>query len=55
MLEKKIMKKLYWNLKAMIDIYFLYEIYKIYPPYTIRGIKGSLKLLQMYLNKENIG
>ncbi len=51
---KKIMRKLYWSLKEMLNIYITYEIYKIYKPYTIAGIKGSLKLLKMYLNKEDI-
>ena len=48
------MKKLYWKLKEMVDMYFLYKIYKIYKPYTLSGIKGSIKLLKMYINKENI-
>jgi len=38
----------------MWHMYMLYKIYKIHKPYTIRGIKGSLKLLKMYLNKEDI-
>lgn len=38
----------------MISMYFLYKIYEIHKPYTIKGIKGSLKLLSMYLDKENI-
>lgn len=51
---KMIMKKLYWNLKEIINIYYTYKIYKIYKPYTLSGIKGSIKLLKMYLNKEDI-
>lgn len=50
-----IMKKLFRNLVEMWHAYRLYRIYEIYPPYTIRGIKGSWKLLQMYLNKEDLG
>lgn len=48
------MKKLYWNLRAILNIYITYEIYKIYKPYTVSGVKGSIKLLKMYLNKEEI-
>lgn len=48
------MKKLYWKLKEMVNIYFEYEIYKIYKPYTIMGIRGSIRLLKMYFKKEDI-
>ena len=48
------MKKLWLNLLEMWRIYRLYKIYKVYKPYTLFGIKHSLKLLKMYMNKENI-
>lgn len=48
------MKRKVNNLVDMWRMYKLYKIYKIYPPYTLRGIKQSLKLLKMYLDKENI-
>jgi len=48
------MKKLWRSLADMIHIYFLYEIHKIHKPYTLSGIKESIKLLKMYKDRENI-
>jgi len=48
------MLKLFRQMKEMWDMYFLYKIYKIHKPYTISGIRGGLKLLKMYLDRENI-
>lgn len=50
-----IMQELLKNLLSMIETYFHYKIWKAYKPYTISGIKGSWRLLKMYLNKEEIG
>lgn len=48
------MTKLWQNLKELWHLYNLYEIHKIYKPYTLSGIRGSIKLLKMYMDKENI-
>lgn len=48
------MRKIYKEIRAMWHIYILYEVYKIYKPYTLYGIKQSIKMVKMYLDKENI-
>ena len=48
------MPKIFRRMKEMFHMYFLYKIYKVHKPYTWDGIKGSLKLLKMYLDRENI-
>lgn len=48
------MKKLWRNLADMWHMYTLYKIYKIHKPYTLTGIKESVKLLKMYLDRENV-
>lgn len=47
------MKRLWRNLYEMWTIYREYEIHKIYKPYTIYGIRNSIKMLKLYLDKEN--
>lgn len=47
------MKKLWQNLTELWLMYKTYEIYKIHKPYTVYGIQQSIKLLKLYLDKEN--
>lgn len=54
MWKKMSMKGPWRSLLDMWKMYTEYEIYKIYKPYTLHGIRGSWRLLKMYLDKENI-
>lgn len=46
-------RKLWQNLKELLNLYRIYEIGKIYKPYTFFGIRNSLRLLKLYKNKED--
>lgn len=49
-----LIKKHWQSLKELLRLYKEYRIYKVYKPYTIYGIRNSVRLLKMYLNKEDI-
>ena len=46
-------KTIYQSVQEMWLMYKTYEIYKIHRPYTLSGIRNSIKLLKLYLDKEN--
>ena len=45
--------KLWQNLVETYKLYRIYKIGKIYKFYTFFGIRNSIRLLKLYLNKEN--
>lgn len=47
------MRKLWLNLRELWHLYWLYDIFHTHPPYTLYGIKQSLKMLKLLINKED--